>query len=149
MASLSARELRGIAVITLQHRWALIWVPNKLNTEETRFDAYVREFEERLDILESIESMDSGAVPKDHRYLNFSFTLQNFTTLYLTAVKCRNPNLRRRSLALLKSSPKREGFWDSSIVIKMVERVIEIEGGDGRFDGYDGLSSPVGMVEDT
>ena len=71
--------------------------------------------------------MDAGKASKDHRYLNFSFTLQNFTTLYLTAIKCRNPNLRRRALSLLKTSPKREGFWDSSLVIKMVERVIEVE----------------------
>lgn len=127
IANLSARERRGIAVMKLQHSWDSIWIPTKLNTEETQFDAHFQDFEQGLEIVEFIESMDRSTFPKDDQHVNFSFMLQRFTTFYLTAIKCRNTSLRRRALFSSKGSPKRKRFWYSSVVVKIVERVIELE----------------------
>jgi hypothetical protein len=137
----SPRQIRSIAVIKLQHKWASICVPN---LEETKFDAFVREFELGLNIADSQLRDDSGGLVPNDLHPAFSMTLQNFSTVYLTAIKCRNPALRRRALNLLKSSPNHpdhESFWNASTAIKLIERVIEIEEG-----GLEDLTDLTGSV---
>jgi len=135
------REKLSIAIIQLQLNWASICVPN---LEETKYDAFVRLFEMGLNIADSqIRANSSGIAPNDLSPA-FSLTLQNFLTIYLTAIKCRNPALRRRALALLKSPPNHTShgsIWNTSTAIKLIERVIEIEE-----DGLEDLTDMTGSV---
>jgi hypothetical protein len=61
--------------------------------------------------------------------------------LYFTAIKCRNPEIRRRALALLKQPPKGEAFGDSVMVASIVEKVIVMEE-----EGLEGLRDDLGGV---
>lgn len=47
--------------------------------------------------------------------------------LYLTAIKCRFPSIRRKAISLLSSSPRREGMWDAFLAVKVAEKVMTIE----------------------
>jgi hypothetical protein len=57
----------------------------------------------------------------------FSYEMRIIPPLYYTALKCRDPSVRREALSLLSSSSPREGLWDSRIAVKVAERAIQIE----------------------
>lgn len=47
--------------------------------------------------------------------------------LYYTAIRCRDPQLRRHALSLLWRIPHREGMWDTTIMSMVAARVIQLE----------------------
>ncbi len=49
------------------------------------------------------------------------------TDLGKKAHKCRHPVIRRKAVALLYSSPRQEGVWDSILTARVAERLIGIE----------------------
>lgn len=49
--------------------------------------------------------------------------------LHLTSLKCRDPQIRRRAIALLLVSPVREGAWDGVMLAKVDEKLMLIEEG--------------------
>ena len=58
----------------------------------------------------------------------FSFYAGIIQPLYLTAIKCQNLSVCREAIALLSSSPWREGAWDSATMARIAaRRVQEVE----------------------
>ncbi|CZR52841.1 uncharacterized protein PAC_02718 [Phialocephala subalpina] len=137
MAGMNAQDFIKVTTLGLQHKMASIWAMNALHTNEMSFDAYVREYAEIVSLAESIINV-RGPMP---RHIDYSFQIQNLSPLYLTAIKCRNPTIRRKALDLLKRTPRRARFWDSDVVIKVVERVIELEE-----EGLEGLVDSTGKA---
>ena len=140
MAQLNAEDLRAANLLRLQHKIGAIWIPNALNAGETSFDSYIDDFDSLVRLATSIYEKDLETTPT-RRYASFSFEMQNIAPLYITAIKCRNPVIRRNALNLMKRMPRREGFWDSRLVIKMAERAIDIEE-----EGLEELKDSTGSV---
>ena len=62
----------------------------------------------------------------------FSFYIGVIRPLYFTAIKCQNMDVCREAIALLSSSPWREGAWDSATMARIAaRRVQEVEEGYG------------------
>jgi len=57
----------------------------------------------------------------------YSMSLGVIAPLFATAVRCRNPIIRRQALQILLMCNRKEGLWDSIISAKVAERVICIE----------------------
>ena len=49
--------------------------------------------------------------------------------LHLTALKCRDPQIRRGAIALLLDCPVREGVWDGVMLAKVDEKLNLLEEG--------------------
>jgi hypothetical protein len=49
--------------------------------------------------------------------------------LHLTALKCRDPQIRRRAIALLLDCPVREGVWDGVMLAEVDEKLNLLEEG--------------------
>jgi hypothetical protein len=66
---------------------------------------------------------------KPASYYRPSFTLEMslVAPLFVVAAKCRERNLRREAITLLRSRPRREGLWDSIFCAKVAEVIMEIE----------------------
>lgn len=47
--------------------------------------------------------------------------------LYTVASQCHDPLMRRKAIALLRSTSRQEGLWNSLLVAKAAERIMEIE----------------------
>lgn len=47
--------------------------------------------------------------------------------LFFTAIKCRDPRLRRQAIKLLKSRSHKEGIWDTNVVTLVATKVLELE----------------------
>lgn len=65
--------------------------------------------------------------PKPKPTLAFSFDLGVIPPLYLTSVKCRALEIRKKALELLTNHPRREGLWDSVTTAALGKWIIEME----------------------
>jgi hypothetical protein len=127
MRYLSLQDSQKVALLKVQHKTAAIWISNALKTDETSFDKNVIEFEDIVSLAESTFEEELELL-KGVEYVDFSVHMQ-FISFYYIIMKCRNPSICRRAFTLLKQASRTEGFWDSKMVMKVAERVIEIEEG--------------------
>ncbi|KAH7357052.1 hypothetical protein BKA65DRAFT_496114 [Rhexocercosporidium sp. MPI-PUGE-AT-0058] len=115
--------------IKLSHKCASMWVFSALNTDEMSFDAYVHDYDALVKL--SRVNLNKCSVYMETPCLAGSKTnshiLQSVSPLFVVATKCRNPTIRRHALTLLRRHPPSQGFRDSKLVIRAVERVIELE----------------------
>lgn len=96
---------------------------------ELLYDRQYLRFQTMLDLLESITPAPSTVQPSpppEHKVL-FSFELGVVLPLYIIGTKCRDPILRRRAIAQLKSANRREGFWDSRAATVIAEAIMNME----------------------
>lgn len=66
-----------------------------------------------------------------------SFELSPIVPLFMVATTCRDPLVRRRAIALLRTSRRREGMWDSDGAAAVAAEYVRIE------EGLDGYSGPL------
>ena len=92
------------------------------------WDEYYQEFETIVEQAEIILQLS----PISKRP---SFTLDTEVIMPLASViiKCRDRQVRRKAIALLRSTHRQEGVWNSLLIARVTERVMEIEE-----DGLDG-----------
>ncbi|PVH83799.1 hypothetical protein DL98DRAFT_512950 [Cadophora sp. DSE1049] len=136
-------ECGKISQIKGSHKMASIWAFNALNADEMSFDAFVHDFDAvvrqcRLNLNKCSKFVEEPEVSKSTKY---SLRLQSISPLFVVATKCRNPAIRRHALTLLRRSPLNQGFWDSKKVVRVVERIIELEE-----EGLEHLRDPTGMI---
>jgi hypothetical protein len=62
-----------------------------------------------------------------HLKPSFALDLGIVPPLFVVATKCRDRTLRREAIALLMSSPRREGMWDSFLCGKVSQWIMEVE----------------------
>ena len=74
-------------------------------------------------LLKTLEHCTSQTKPT----LAFSFDFGIIPPLYLTIVKCRVSEIRKKALQLLTDYPRREGVWDSVTTAALGKWVIEME----------------------
>ena len=72
---------------------------------EMVFDRHLPEFQRIVDIIEAC--LNKNKMP------SFSMNHAIIPALYYTSMKCRDPHLRRRAIALMQSQYWREGMWES------------------------------------
>jgi hypothetical protein len=88
------------------------------STTEVAYDAHHLEFQLLL---------DSASACLSHPLPSISLDIGVIQPLYYTAIRCRDPQTRRRALALLWATPHREGMWDTTIMGMVAARVIQLE----------------------
>jgi hypothetical protein len=57
----------------------------------------------------------------------FAFDGNLLSPLFVVATRCRILHIRRDAIALLKSNPRREGFWDSEMAARVAEWFVDTE----------------------
>lgn len=97
---------------------------------ETAYDTCFADFRA---IVAAAECIMASRIPSFLTNSEKYFTLESsiIEPLYFTALKCRDPFLRRQALSLLRRSGK-EGVWDGLAMAEIANFVIELE--DGNLD---------------
>lgn len=76
---------------------------------ETRWDAYLSDFETIVALAEDIASRIQSSTPSSM----FSYEIGYLAPLYAAATRCRDPCIRRRAIAVLRDYPRQEGVLES------------------------------------
>ena len=96
--------------------------------DEVSWDLYRQDHEDILTFAEAIIALDDiKRGTSDKRKIEFSLDVSLVSPVYAVAHKCREPNLRRRAIAILKKAQRQEGLWDSTIAARVAERIVAIE----------------------
>ncbi|KAH6606102.1 c6 zinc finger domain-containing [Trichoderma cornu-damae] len=134
----------GMPMLLLYHTMTRIMAATALRgANEMIFDDYLPDFALLLKQSSDLWDMVRSDLHRFFRVkgtyvpdINFSIDMGLMPPLYYALTKCRQPNLRRMTLELLKQVPHREGAWDGSMVIYMGGILTELEEGD-IYEGID------------
>lgn len=84
------------------------------------------QMEEILVLGEKIIS--STSLDDDQRaQTTFCLDMGIIIPLHTVAIQCQDPLMRRKAIALLRSTSRQEGLWNSLLAAKAAERIMEIE----------------------
>ncbi|KAK0638659.1 hypothetical protein B0T16DRAFT_431791 [Cercophora newfieldiana] len=151
----SSQEKACIAVLKMYQIMSYILFLMTFSDSEMGFDKYTADFNVIVDLaLEVVGDEERRAAIKrcpdprfchhrgrhdsDARYggLNyaarhikpsFSADLGIVPPLFVVATKCRDRTTRHKAIQLLKSSPRREGMWDSELTARIAMWIADIE----------------------
>lgn len=75
------------------------------------------------------EKVISSTSPDDGQRAQTTFCLDIgiVVPLYTVASQCQDPSMRRKAITLLRSTSRQEGLWNSLLVAKAAERIMELE----------------------
>lgn len=86
---------------------------------------------EMVSLCEEIISYISPETSLQDQRTSFCLDIGYIIPLYTVASQCQDMATRRRAIALLRSTPRQEGLWNSLVVARAAERILEIEGREG------------------
>ena len=120
------RDQRLGKLLMMSHLCCKMMVSNALaDGRETCHDDFIPEFEEILRLGSEWLYSDTERAYAGQR--RFSLDMGIIAPVYYVALKCRDPQLRRSAIALLKSSNSQEGAWDSGTMALLAERIVKVE----------------------
>ncbi|OMP83117.1 hypothetical protein BK809_0004498 [Diplodia seriata] len=130
---------QGLAILETHFYMAHTFTALLTSNTECAWDPHFAEFANIVSVAEDLVQQ------RQHRRsdeTSFSFEAELVSPLYLTALKCRHPRLRRRAVALLERLRRREGVIDSRRAARVARAIIRIEeggshGGGGEEDEED------------
>lgn len=91
---------------------------------ETAYDAYLPQFQ--LIVEQSTIHLEASAGP-DGRQPPFTFEMGAGLPLFLTAIKCRDPWVRRTALELLRKAPPVQALWKCPPGATLAEAFMKLE----------------------
>ncbi|KAL9114278.1 MAG: hypothetical protein Q9227_001700 [Pyrenula ochraceoflavens] len=100
------------------------WILTCLSPFETEIDQYTHLIEA---IISHAKVGISYAAGQNGSKAPFTFEMGVIPPLYVAALRCRHPRIRREAHALLQKAPQREGPWKSAPMARMLDRVFELE----------------------
>ncbi|KAK4448757.1 hypothetical protein QBC34DRAFT_327213 [Podospora aff. communis PSN243] len=126
------QDEKGIIILQIYHVLLAVWLRIDIlqpDRRETAFDLLEADLEEMLLLCERFIASEALAQPSSTRqpFLRCSSGLGCVMPLHTIAVRCRNPQLRRRALKLLSECTRRDGLWDSQITAKIATVTVEVE----------------------
>lgn len=107
-------------LLRLHFTAAFIWLTSCLSPHQSIFDAYTKDFESIISLAEEFAALSNITS-------SFNLDMAIIPPLFLTAIKCRQPLIRRKAVQKLHATPVWEGLWHSKIHAQVAERIIAIE----------------------
>lgn len=89
--------------------------------------ALLPKMEEMVSLCEKIIPFVSDGTESVYQRTSFCLDIGYVIPLYTVASQCHDMTTRRRAIDLLRSTPRQEGLWNSLVVAKAAERILEIE----------------------
>ena len=130
-ATMDSTALQGAAVLKINHRISSLHLQYDKQTRlegSTGWDPLLRECEEILDLATSVVKLHQPKSSNSSLEGPIFFMDMNIVgPLFGIAHACRDPIIRRRAIALLYSTPRQEGLWNSLIAARVAEKVMNVE----------------------
>lgn len=126
--NMTDQDLDAAKLLRLHLATVKIWTGVALTPEESKFDKWHPEFDTAVTLAEAIHgSAKTKAQRQKLHPSSFMFDMEIISPLYFVCLNCRHPVIRRRAIAILKVTMRREGLWDSVKTAAFSERLMAIE----------------------
>ncbi|KAH7348599.1 hypothetical protein BKA65DRAFT_500924 [Rhexocercosporidium sp. MPI-PUGE-AT-0058] len=124
-AALTPQELRGAVLLKMQQITINIMLASTIFNDQTEYDDLTAEFERVTVLAANLLASSNCSEVEQRPYCSFDMSV--IPSLYNAACRCRDPIVRRKAIALLLNSARREGIWDSDVSAAIAQRIMEIE----------------------
>ncbi|KAJ5983273.1 transcriptional regulator family: Fungal Specific TF [Penicillium waksmanii] len=114
----------AIALLLMTYTSVLIEIKTCLDPDQTAYDAYEAEFAQILDLAPVAIASTRLA---DEKQPPFMFEMGVFLPLFITALKCPFPQLRRRALHFLSQAPPAQGLFMCGPAADAVAVIVTLE----------------------
>ncbi|TAQ87008.1 hypothetical protein B7494_g4666 [Chlorociboria aeruginascens] len=124
-SSLTRKEEIALAVLQLHLLNSYVSVHTEYQPpgNRSRWDTFMPQFKEMISLGEKIIS---STFLEGHT-TSFCLDMGIVIPLYGITTKCRDPIIRRKAIALLRSTSRQEGLWNSLLAARVAERIMELE----------------------
>lgn len=119
-------DLRAAHMLMIHKHVAFIWISICIHASECASDDFFSTYAEINELAQSVLDF-TGDTPRTGSLPSFLFDMEVVPPLYYVGGTCREPKIRRKAQALLRSTTRREGLWDSLMCAAVIERVMAIE----------------------
>ncbi|KAI1346273.1 hypothetical protein F5Y01DRAFT_308427 [Xylaria sp. FL0043] len=123
-----------LAAAVLQLNVLVTWISFEieLRCPDASWDIFMPRLEEMVFLGEKIVSFLSSGDDNNEERNSFCPESGYIIPMYAVASNTRDIGIRRRAIAILRSVSRQEGLWNTLLVAKAAERVIEIEEREAR-----------------
>lgn len=124
MTTVSDDHLPYSQLLQAHNYMAQIWINGAPDRSECAWDKHFALYERVHDCcLPLIEHLESIATKQP----SFTIDLGILSTLFFAAFKCRHRTLRRKFCNLMRRAPRREGLWKAEEIVRVSEKIIQVE----------------------
>ena len=146
-SNFDSRDVKAAAVLGISQRFAAMHFDSNVMAvpaEQISWDKYRADHEEVVSLAATIlEASPTTTGEASQGVPSFSIDMGIVAPLYSVAHRCRDPVIRRKAISLLAATPRQEGVWNSILVARVTQRIVEIEEG-----GLLGMDSRQNVPED-
>lgn len=123
---LTETERKGAAVLNILKELGStsVMLTRTMVDDQSNWDMFTPLFEKIVSLAESIMELDiksNGGRP------TFCIDMALVGPVFEVSCRCRDPLIRRRAIALLRTCGRTEGVWNAFLSSKVAQRVLEIE----------------------
>nr|POE47649.1 hypothetical protein CFP56_00980 [Quercus suber] len=140
-SNFSSEVLDGTKVLQVHEIVTRVWLSNCISDDEMQHDQHLSSFEKATVLCEEIQTVAGTRMQRAQLPSTFLFDMEVVSPLYYIATKCRHPVLRRKAIALLRRTARKEGLWNSNLAASIAERTMQLE--EAHLDVLDGSQLPV------
>lgn len=132
--SLVQKQSNTILLLRIHNIAVSILLSACLSTREIIYDELTTEFEMMISLANRyLEDKTKCVRTSSSSRPTFTLEMGIIPPLYLAAIKCRHPEIRRQAVSLLSCSPHREGMWDTNVA-KFAVQIIALEEAAARLE---------------
>ncbi|KAI9707845.1 MAG: hypothetical protein M1820_004451 [Bogoriella megaspora] len=126
--SWTERDIQAMKLLRVRHATYASMLAVTDLSNEMQWDASLPWFTHIIDLASEIAESTKNDFTLNGKLVPL-FSLENgFTAaLFQVARKCRDPSIRRRAIALMRSQPRQDGVWDGTLASRVAERLVQIE----------------------
>ncbi|KAH7016679.1 C6 zinc finger domain-containing protein [Ilyonectria destructans] len=133
----STKEQVAPRLLLIYHTMASIMTATALYSgDESAFDRYDLQFasiidssKKALQVFKPVTSSRGLSYGHCTKHYTFTSDMGLIPVLYFTALKCRDPRIRRDALSMLATETRQEGIWEGPIAALIAAEVIRLEEG--------------------
>lgn len=116
--------------LRLQYETASILLATMTFKNECDADKHNKIFETMVDQCERLKALESILVGNGNAHpelFTYGFDFNILPPLSITTLKCRDPVVRRRAVALLSANERCEGLWSGTTLARIGQKTMEME----------------------
>ena len=121
---------RASILLRLQYETSNVLLAAVQSHNECDFDTLTETFRVIVDQCSELITLENslrGQATRGESTFSYGFDLNIIPPLNITAIKCRDPTLRRKAIALLSDGNRYEGLWNGKTVSRIAQKTMELE----------------------
>lgn len=118
---------RAPLALRIHYHLSVTWTLSILRRQETEMDQYKDDFAAMVELAEELLKIETNRPSSSRPERAFNLDPGVIRPLHWTAIKCRDPLIRRQALRLMSVYPRKESFWNWRRSVVIGEMIMKME----------------------